>query len=134
MSPEPNFSCVFLFFSLCSHFSSGSRYVCSPFPSHFPLFLSFIFFTIHYMFFDILPVSITHLPICAYTKFPIPFRILLFFYCLQTPLLPCRHTPSCSQPCSRPGLFPLIRLSTPAHAHAKGEKIMLHCQHSCHRS
>lgn len=99
-----------------------------PFPSYSPPFFCLLspFFLVHgalYLFFYILHVSIVHLPVFACSQSPISFLILQFHCCsFNTPHLPFLHHPqpstsfSCSPPCSRPGLFPLIRLSV-THTH-----------------
>ena len=126
-----------------SHFPPDSRPICSPVPlllsSFFSVFyLPFSSFTPYYTFF-IYPLrvyrpspSLSLLPVAYFFSYP-SISLLLF----RHPHLPFLHHPQpstsfpCSPPCSRPGLFPLIRLLvTHTHTHTEEEITMLHCQHS----
>ena len=128
----------------CSHFPPGSRPICSPRSPPTRLlfsvfYLRFSSFTAHYtLFFYTLHVSIIHLPVFDCSQSPISFLILQFHCCsFNTPHLLFLHHPqpstsfSCSPPCSRPGLFPLIRLSvTHTHTHTHTHTPYTHT-HTC---
>lgn len=130
-SPSPNFRCPLppslpqlpLFTRITSHFLPVSL----PLTSFFVFYLASSSFTTHYTFL-ISSVCLSSISQSLVASSPL-FLFLSFNF---TVAFPSHHPPfpstssSCSPPCSRPGLFLLIRLSvTPTrsrtHAHARRE-------------